>query len=347
MNIILKINKTKLIHNAKQIQKIAMKKNVKISFVLKAFCANKKLLTLFEEFDSICDSRIQNLKKAKNKEKILLRVHENFKQVIKYSNISLNSELKTIKKLNLEAKKQNVVHKIILMIDLGDLREGIFYEKELFDTVYQVLKLKNIKLEGIGTNLTCFGAILPSVKNLSKLCNFSEKIEKHFNIKLNTISGGNSSSLHLLLKDRLPRKINHLRIGEAILTSYETAYNKKIKSLYDGVFYLYANIIELKYKPSKPIGKSGLNAFGQKVSFCDNGILKRAILDIGALDIDINSLYPIDKNIKILGQSSDHLILDLTNCTKDYKLHQKIKFSLGYSSLIKVFLSKYIKKKIV
>ncbi len=46
--------------------------------------------------------------------------------VVRYADISLNSELETISALGAEAVKQNKVHNVVLMADLGDLREGFF-----------------------------------------------------------------------------------------------------------------------------------------------------------------------------------------------------------------------------
>lgn len=70
-----------------------------------------------------------------------------------------------------EAAKQGKTHKVVLMIDLGDLREGIFFKDEdiIMSTVEEILKLKNIKLHGVGVNLTCYGAVIPKQDNLQRL----------------------------------------------------------------------------------------------------------------------------------------------------------------------------------
>ena len=121
--------------------------------------------------------------------------------------------------MNEEAKKAGKIHEVVLMIDLGDLREGIFFEKEeqIMDAVAEILNLENIHLHGIAVNLTCYGAIIPKNDNLSKLVEIARKIEEQFDIKLDMISGGNSSSIYLIDKGELPKGINNLRLGEAAL----------------------------------------------------------------------------------------------------------------------------------
>lgn len=323
-----------------------------LMIVTKGYCADMEIYKVLNEsnIDYIADSRIQNLKKYidSKKEKVLLRLPmiSEADEVVRYADVSLNSELKTIKILNDEAEKQNKTHKIILMIDLGDLREGIFFknENEIFETIEEILKLKNIKFHGIGVNLTCYGAVIPKNENLSILVELKNKIENKFNIKLDVVSGGNSSSVHLIGKKELPEGINNLRIGEAFLLGNETSYSQKLDGFNDDAFVLEAEIIELKEKQSVPIGETGVDAFGNKPVYEDRGIRKRAIIAVGKQDIDSDNLHPIDSKVDIIGASSDHTILDVTNSDTDYKVGDILKFKLSYSSLLRATTSEYISR---
>jgi predicted amino acid racemase len=323
-----------------------------LMIVTKGYCADMEIYKILNEsnIDYIADSRIQNLKKYSDskKEKVLLRLPmiSEADEVVRYADVSLNSELKTIKILNDKAEKQSKIHKIILMIDLGDLREGIFFknENEIFETIEEILKLKNIKFHGIGVNLTCYGAVIPKNENLSILVELKNKIENKFNIKLDVVSGGNSSSVHLIGKKELPEGINNLRIGEAFLLGNETSYSQKLDGFNDDAFVLEAEIIELKEKQSVPIGETGVDAFGNKPVYEDRGIRKRAIIAVGKQDIDSDNLHPIDSKIDIIGASSDHTILDVTNSDTDYKVGDILNFKLSYSSLLRATTSEYISR---
>ena len=344
------IDLNKIRNNLKKITEMVKGNRCSIMIVTKGYCADMEIYKILEEsnIDYLADSRIQNLKKYEGTKKgrVLLRLPMNSEaaEVVRYSDISLNSEITTIRSLNEAAAKQGKVHKILLMIDLGDLREGIFFknEEEINKTVEEILKLKNIELFGLGVNLTCYGAVIPKKDNLSVLVEIASKIENKYNIKLNMISGGNSSSVYLLEKNELPEGINNLRVGEAFLLGDETAYSQRLKGFYDDAFTLMAEIIELKEKQSVPIGETGVDAFGNKPVYEDRGIIKRAIIAVGRQDIDPDNLHPIDSKIDILGASSDHLILDMSKSDKEYKVGDKVSFKLSYSSLLRATTSSYV-----
>ena len=348
----IKIDLNKIKHNLDRITSIVNSANCSIMIVTKVVCADEEIVKVIEQNKNVeyyADSRIENLASIKtNKKKVLLRLPmlSDVDRVVKHADISLNSEIETIKALNKAAMLQGTKHKIILMIDLGDLREGIYFtdEQKIYDAVQQILELENIELYGIGVNLTCYGAVIPQNENLSILVDYAHKIEDKFGIKLTVVSGGNSSSLHLIEKNQLPKGINNLRIGEAFYLANETAYSNKIEGMFDDVLLLEAEIIELKDKPSLPVGETGVDAFGQKPVYEDRGIIKRAILSIGKQDIDIDSLTPVDEKIDILGGSSDHMILDVTKSDTKYKLGDVITFKLGYSGTLKAFTSKYVNR---
>jgi predicted amino acid racemase len=160
-------------------------------------------------------------------------------------------------------------------------------------------------------------------------------------------SGGNSSSVYLLLEENLPKGINNLRIGEAFFLGTDTAFGGLIPGTADDALIIEAQIIELQEKPSLPIGEIGVDAFGQKPHYEDKGDMKRAILGIGKQDTDETSMEPLDKNIDILGCSSDHFILDVTKSDKKYKVGDIVGFKLGYGGMLKVATSKYVKRSYV
>ncbi len=325
--------------------------------VTKGVCANievAKMIASHKDVSYMADSRIKNLAKyyedahKNKKETVLLRLpmESEIKEVIRYADISFNSEISTVKMLDEEAERQGKKHKVVLMIDLGDLREGFFYkdEDQIFDAVRKIIKMKNILLEGIGVNLSCYGGIIPTEENLSELVLWAEKIESRFGISLNIISGGNSSSIYLIEEDKMPDRINNLRLGEAFLLGNDTAYGKKLKGTVDNAITCEAQIIELKEKPSLPIGKVGKDAFGNVPKHEDRGIIKRAIVAIGKQDTETEDMVPMLEGIEILGGSSDHIILDVTNSKKELKVGDILEFKLEYGAMLKSSTSEYVEK---
>ncbi|MCQ2560790.1 MAG: alanine/ornithine racemase family PLP-dependent enzyme [Clostridia bacterium] len=354
----LRIDLAKINNNLDTVVSIAKQGGCSLMIVTKSFCADQRIVAEILKNDYVqflADSRIQNIASYADqvhmagKETVLLRLPmmSEIADVVRYADVSLNSGLDTIKLLDKEAAAQNKKHKVILMIDMGDLREGMFFKDEaaIMDVCGEILKMDHVVLEGIGVNLSCYGAIIPKPENLGGLCAIAEKIEKKFSIRLNIISGGNSSSIYLIPKGELPARINNVRLGESFILGNETAYSNRIEGTYNDAVTLRAQIIELKNKPSLPIGDVGVDAFGQVPVYEDRGNIDRAILAVGKQDTNPDGMTPLNTKADILGASSDHLIMDVTK--EDYKLGDTVDFSLDYGALLKLFTSQYIDREYI
>ncbi|WP_372712994.1 ornithine racemase Orr [Ilyobacter sp.] len=339
----------KIKQNGSILVKESSRKGIEVAGVTKVVCGNPTIAQALVDsgIKIIADSRIENLKKLTdiNCKKMLLRIPmpSQAEDVVRYADTVLVSEIFTIKKLSEQAYIQKKVIHLILMIDLGDLREGLFYESEILKTVSEIVNLKNINLLGIGTNLSCYGAVIPSRQILEKLILMKKKIKDLFNINLEVISGGNSGSISLFEDDQLPKGINQLRLGASIILGIGIDH-LPIEGLLTDTFILEAEIIELRKKPSLPLGEQGLDAFGNKPVFVDMGIRSRAICAIGRQDVNPEDISPLDHNINILGGSSDHLILDVTDAEENLKVGDKIRFRVNYGGCLSLMTSPYVQK---
>jgi ornithine racemase len=296
----------------------------------------------------IADSRIENIQKMKRAgvaaQWVLLRTAPSqAKTVVESADISLNTEIETLKKLSYYAKMHNKVHKVIIMVELGDLREGVL-PCDLIPFVRKALALPYITIIGIGCNLACYGGVKPESKNMRMLSELVEAIEMEFDISLEIVSGGNSANYEWCNSDSAIGKVNNLRIGESILLGRETLGRKAIAGLHTRTFQLIAEVIESKQKPSLPYGKIGQNAFGIVPHFQDRGIRQRSIVALGRQDVLTSGLTVSDR-LEIMGASSDHIILDSQN----HPLHigDEVTFDLDYGALLSAMTSPYIKKHFV
>ncbi len=146
----------------------------------------------------IADSRIENIQKMKSAgistQFVLLRTPlSHAESIVKNADISLNTEIETLKNLSYHAKIQNKIHKVIIMVELGDLREGLVpYDLPQF--VRETLVFPNLKIIGVGCNLACYGGIKPDDKNMREFSEIVTLLEKEFQIDLEIISGGNSAN---------------------------------------------------------------------------------------------------------------------------------------------------------
>ncbi len=345
------VDLNKIEKNARYITNLCNENGIEVVGVTKGCCGMPEIAKAMLKggVKFIGDSRLDNLKKIRSsgykKELMLLRIpmESELENVVEIADISLNSEINTIRSISEISKKRGKIHKIILMIDLGELREGIL-PKDTKDYIRQILKLDGVILSGIGTNLACFSGILPTYKNMKELIDLKNELEDFFNIKIPVVSGGNTSALKLIENKEIPSGINQFRVGEAILTGTDVSGNRIVPVTYQDTFILVAQIIEFKEKPSLPKGKLGRNAFGNIPEFIDIGIIKRAILALGKQDVDIKGLTPLVNGVEIIGASSDHLVLDVTKSSQEIELNQEIRFKLNYSALLSACTSPYITK---
>ncbi|MBC8487884.1 MAG: alanine/ornithine racemase family PLP-dependent enzyme [Bacteroidetes bacterium] len=343
----LEIDINKIKHNAKTLKELFAKKGISVTAVIKGVTGSPEVANAILEcgITTIAVSLVQNIKKMKEfgvKAKFLLTRLPNLTEVediVKYADISLNSEISTIKLLSEHSLKQGKRHKVVLMLELGDLREGILPE-DIDSVIEQIIPLKGVELHGIGANLACFGGVKPSEENMIELSQTAERIQEKYNIKLHMISGGNSANYEWFLSTENTGKINNLRIGEAILLGRETLHRNKIPKLFTDAFTLICEVIESKIKPSLPYGEICQNAFGDTPEIADIGNINRIIIGIGEQDVDTKAITP-RINAKVIGASSDHLILHSKN---HIEVGSEIEFDINYSALLRLSTSPYVKK---
>ena len=350
------LNKQKLEHNYTYLNKLFKKNKIEWSVVSKILCGNKTFLKELIDLgmSQICDSRVANLKVIKQINPKIETIYikppakSAINNIVKYADISVNTELATIKLLNDEAKNIGKTHKIMIMIEMGELREGVLWD-QFIDFYESVFKLPNIEVVGIGTNLTCLYGVLPNQDKLIQLSLYEQLIEAKFNKNIPFVSGGSSVTIPLLIKGLLPIGINHFRVGETLFLGTDVYNDSTIRNLEYNVFQFFAQIIELSEKPIVPHGEMGTNVEGHEHNFDDGDIGKnstRAILDIGLLDVEEKHLEPKDSEIEIVGSSSDMIVLDLGKNPKKYKVGDLIEFNLNYMSTLSLLNSKYIEKRV-
>jgi predicted amino acid racemase len=353
----LKIYRKKLKTNYLFLKELFNKNAIEWAVVSKLLCGNKELLHLLVNLGikEICDSRISNLEAIKKIDSSVNTVYikppakRSIARVVSFADVSFNTELHTLSLLSEEAQRQNKIHRVIIMIELGDLREGVLGEN-LIDFYAQVFELPNIKVVGIGSNLNCMHGVMPSEDKLIQLSLYKQLIEAKFNTKIPWVTGGTSVVLPLLLSRRLPRGINHFRIGESLFFGNNLFDNKTIKGMHADVFELCAEIIEISEKPIVPMGQLEENPSGEKYIINEDDYGKtsfRVIVDIGLLDISPDYLTPKDKKLKVIGASSDMLILDLGKSLRSYKVGDMLDFHIKYMGALSLLNSRYVEKLIV
>lgn len=349
------LNREKLEDNYKYLNDSFSELDIEWGVVSKVFCGDKTFLNEILRLGvrQICDARITNLKTVKSLDPSIETVFikppakRYIPSVVKFADVSFNTEYATIKMLSDEAVKQNKTHKIIIMVELGELREGVMRD-DVIDFYEKVFTLPNIEVRGLGTNLTCMYGVLPSQDKLLQLCLYAQLIEAKFNKVIPFISGGSSVTIPLIAKGLLPRDINHFRVGETLFLGTDVYNSKPNEKMHQDVFKLYAEIIELREKPSVPDGDLGQNLTGDVLEFegKENSTSYRAIIDVGLLDVEDSHITPTDSSVKIVGSSSDMMVVDLGDSSGKYKVGSHIEFDLDYMGILRLMNCDYVDKRV-
>ena len=265
--------------------------------------------------------------------------------VVRLVDVSLESEIDTVRALDVAARVLGTTHRIIAMVDLGDLREGMM-PADLPAFLEAARELANIEVLGVGTSLTCYGAIVPDAGNLGELVALTQSAEASLGRRLH-VSGGMSSSLDALVEGILPERVDSLRIGESILLGVSTVTREPILDLHTDAVTVSAPVIECLVKPSMPRGTSAQDAFGGRPVFLDRGDRRRAILAMGRQDTVPEGLTPLDERVVVLGASSDHLVVDVHDLPEPPGLGDEIAFVPNYAATLAAFTSPYVEKRFV
>ena len=351
------LDRRKLRHNYEYLNRLFDENGIRWSVVSKLLCGHPLFLEELRKLGvtRICDSRMGNVKAIKkiapDIETMCIRppALRAIPDIIRYVDISFNTEYATLEKLSAEASRQGKVHKVIIMIELGELREGVLRDDVL--PIYEkTLTLPHIKIVGVGTNLSCLSGILPDYDKLNQLCLYRDLLHAKFGQDIPYVSGGTSVTIPLLTDKVVPAGINHFRIGETLFFGNDLYHDSLLPDMEHDVLKLHAEIIELEEKPLIPEGRLGTNLEGDTPEFDRNDRGKtsvRAILDIGLLDVEHTHIFPDDNAISCCGACSDMLVVDLGENLGQYKTGDTIAFSMDYMGAVRLMNSRYIRKRII
>jgi len=342
----LEIDLRKIHHNTRILVERLATQGITVTGITKATLGSPVIATtlLNAGVIAIGDSRIENIEMLRNSgvsapiSLIRSPMLSQIEQIVRHADVSFNTELDVINALSIAAHKAGRTHGIVLMVELGDLREGIM-PVDVENIVRQTLQLPNIEFRGIGTNLACRSGVSPDTKNMAELSALANSIDATFGFVMKTVSGGNSGNLGWALSGTDTGRINNLRLGESILLGLDPLNREPLDGLHTDAIKLVAEVIESKIKPSQPWGEIAQTAFGAPPPITNQGNISQVLLALGEQDTDPDGLTP-PSGIEILTASSDHLILN----TGDNQLSvgDEIAFQLNYSAFIRAMTSPFI-----
>ncbi len=346
----------KLQHNHQFLDEIFQEHNIQWDVVTKMLCGNDIYLEQVKDlgFQTFHDARLHNLKAIKNQfpgiKTGLIKIPppDRIPDTVRYADLSLNTELPTLKALSREALKQDKQHEVIVMVELGDLREGVMPD-DLVDFVKEGRQLSGINITGLGVSLNCLHGVLPTKEKLQELIDHRDRLEKELDIELPVVSGGSSVMIPLFFEDQIPEGITHFRVGETLYFGNNLITGEPIEGMKQNSIRLHGSIIELKKKPLVPWGELGMNVMGEEKEFDEDLKGKssyRAIMDVGQIDVSPQFLTPIDDTLDIIGASSDMMVVNLHDNPNNYQIGDYITWDIDYIGTVQLMNSPYVDKKL-
>ena len=343
----LEVHLDRLTHNAQEILSRCRAQNIQVCGIIKGCGGMPQVAQVMRQNGAaqIGTSRLEQVARCRaagvDGPFLLIRIPglTELPDTVALCDLSLQSDRTTLDALEQECRRQNKTHGVIVMADLGDLREGFWDKDEFVDACVHVERdLPHVHLSGIGVNLSCYGSIQPTPEKMGQLTALARRVEEAIDRKLEIVSGGATSSYTLVHWGTMPEGINHLRIGENILLGYDLPnlwHIEDMDYLRQDTFTLTAEVIEVREKPTYPQGEFCIDAFGRKPVYEDYGVRRRALLALGRADVgELESLTPLDSGVTVVGGSSDHCILDVTDCSRSLQVGDTVSFALRYSHLL-------------
>ncbi|MDR1292855.1 MAG: alanine racemase [Clostridiales Family XIII bacterium] len=352
----LEIDKGKLADNARAVASVCGAAGIDVAGVVKVVNGDPVCARVMYEngCGRIASSRMDQLERLHREAPgiplLLVRVPmiSEADALVRTAGMSLNSDRDVLRAVNAAAGKAGVVHDVILMRELGDLREGVWEEAEYIAMAVEVEnELKHLRLAGTGTNLGCYGSIRPTAEKMGELVAATERIESAIGRRVDIISGGGSTSLPLVMGGEMPERVNHLRVGEGIVVckDNEDLYGVKIDGTHRDVLTLKAEVLEARVKPSRPIGEIAYDAFRVKNIYTDRGERRRALLGVGKVDYGYpDQISPRTAGAELLGASSDHTILDVEDADPDIRAGDILTFDALYAAVAFLSVSPGVRK---
>jgi predicted amino acid racemase len=337
------INLSKLKHNIRWVQNLCVENRVQLVGVVKGCNALSPIIEAFEEMgvQRLGMSRMEDAAKtfhllAQRPYFISIPSLQQVEGIVESFQVSLHSELKTIEALAEVARRRRRSHGILVMVDSGDLREGVL-PRDVNDLVRCILNREDryVKFLGLGANLGCRCIPSPTEEDIDYFGEIAAFVKRSMNVSMDIVSIGGSVVIPWMENQSLPNEINQVRIGESILLGNIPPGAQRHDPLSNEVFILRAAVVEVKEKPFKTLDKR--SPFSNRKNH-DGGSVGRiqALLDVGFLDTDPLGLTPRDHPLKLIAATSDYTLADATACDPRLQPGEVIDFSMNYQALVRM-----------
>lgn len=344
----IEVDLEKIRHNTRYLVQRLGHRGIVVTGVTKAVCGHPDIARAMLDggVTGLADARIENIEWMRrsgiNCPMSLIRTPmlSQADRITQGCSSSYNTELDAIQLLASSARRADTVHGIILMVELGDLREGVM-PGDLEDITRKVMSIPGVALKGIGTNFACLSGIAPDAQTMAAFSSLANEIERACGLVLETVSGGSSANLPWALDAGNAGRVNDLRLGEAILLGVDPVSGSRIDGLYTDAFTLVAEVIESKVKPESGKWLAVKPELAHVPTVSDRRQIRQSILAVGYQDTDIDGLS-LPMGLTLIGATSDHLVVETADLC--LAIGTEVSLQPNYSALMRVMNAPNVEK---
>jgi predicted amino acid racemase len=330
----------KITENAKAIVELCGTRGVKVASVTKCVCGEPGIARaiLAGGVDGRAESRLHNIRRLReagiDAHITLMRMPlpEEADEVVRLADCSFNSEEAALRALSAAAQRQGATHQVVIMVENGDRREGVMFE-QTEPLCRLVLDLPGLELAGLATSLNCLCGVMPTVENQQRFADLASETQTKLGVPFRFVSAGHTNNVRFVLDGTMPSRVNHLRVGEGILFGTDELSDLRLPVPHADTFRAFARVIEVQDKPSAPDGVCGMDAFCRVHEWPDLGVRRRAILAMGEIDLAMEHLTPARPDIALVGASSDHTVIDVTEADPPLQVGDEVEFACRYTAV--------------
>lgn len=325
--------------NARCLVRRLAARGISVTGVTKAVCGHPDVAVAMVDggVAGLADARIKNVVRMRTVgitcpiSMIRAPMVSEMEDVIQYCDASYNTEMDTILKLGAAANQQGTSHDVILMVEMGDMREGILQEN-LNDFATRVTATPGVALKGIAANFACMDNVAPTAGDMAMLSRLADQVEGACGPFVELVSGGGSANLPWALGEDTSGQVNDLRLGEAILLGTDPVTGHPISGLHTDAFALFAEVIETRGKPSSIPPASIAPGHGMLKLVQSDDLQARTVLAVGQQDTDTSGLtFP--SGILFIGATSDHTVVDTAKSI--VPVGSEMRMGMNYSALMR------------
>ncbi|WP_417522484.1 alanine racemase [Marinovum sp.] len=313
------IDLTRITENTRSLVDRLAARRITVTGVTKAVCGHPDVARAMLKGGAVglADARVSNVLRLREAgitapiSLIRAPMQGDIDRVVQCCDSSYNTEADTIEKLAAAARLNGVVHDVVLMVEMGDNREGILPD-DLAKLAAGIVTLPGLALKGIAANFACLGNTAPTAGDMALLSRLADAVDGACGPFVDLVSAGGSANLLWALSTAAPGRINNLRLGEAILLGVDPVTGRPIEGLHLDAFTFVAEVIEtsIKLRETQAAPRDPAPAPLRLVRTGDGPT--RSVLAVGQQDTDTCGLV-FREGIISQGATSDHTVICSTN----------------------------------